>query len=274
MSPGLLNLETVPSSGSASLASMDTNSPGMRGTSEGVVGARKNSSLSNLKEKLFGDSVSAEARRSYLPPRTPQGSLSATSLNTVGSSDRSATQPDRSAAQPEAVYTRTLLTASVYHNQATDLWITTINTNQKPSATNKSNAARYLKAFSFFTEREARESAYANAPPRMTPFSECPNCFICRGRFAVFRRSSHCRNCGVSVCGSCSTSWSARMIPETYNVKKAKSVKICKSCNFLAGAFRHALLEGQYDEAIALYNTGNINLRCPFMNVKGGGEIM
>jgi len=217
-----------------------------------------------LMEKLFGDNVSTEAKRAYLPSRNQQQSISSNLSTTSGTS---------AAAQPEAVHTRTLLTASVYHNQATGLWIATINTNQKPGATNRRNAAKYLKAFSFHTEREARESAYANAPPKMILFSECSNCFICKGKFAVFRRPSHCRNCGVCICSSCTTTWSSKMIPETYNMKKESSIKVCKSCNFLVLAFRRALLDGQYDEAIALYNTGNINLRCPFGNIKGG-EVM
>jgi len=215
-----------------------------------------------LIEKLFGDTVSSEAKRAYLPSRNQQ-------QQSVISSNLSVASGASAAAQPEAVHTRTLLTASVYHNQATGLWIATINTNQKPGATNRRNAAKYLKAFSFHTEREARESAYANAPPKMVPFTESPNCFICRGKFAVFRRPSHCRNCGVCICTSCTTAWSSKMIPETYNMKKESSVKVCKSCNFLVLAFRRALLDGQYDEAIALYNTGNINLRCPFGNIKG-----
>lgn len=221
-------------------------------TRRSSLGSASNRREGGIMERLFGDVVTSEARRSYLPARHPQALTS-------GASN----------AQPEAIHTRTLLTASVYHNQATNLWITTINTNQKDNGTNSTNAARYLQAFSFHTEREARESAYANAPPRMIPFNESPSCFICKGKFAVFRRPCHCRNCGVCICGSCSTTWSSRMIPETYNIKNESNVKVCKSCNFLAGAFRLALLEGQYDEAVALYNTGNVNLRCPFTNIKG-----
>eukprot|EP00566_Odontella_aurita_P015936 CAMPEP_0113578702 /NCGR_PEP_ID=MMETSP0015_2-20120614/29642_1 /TAXON_ID=2838 /ORGANISM="Odontella" /LENGTH=284 /DNA_ID=CAMNT_0000482565 /DNA_START=177 /DNA_END=1031 /DNA_ORIENTATION=- /assembly_acc=CAM_ASM_000160 len=57
-------------------------------------------------------------------------------------------------------------------------------------------------------------------------------------------------------------------------MKHTKTVKVCKSCNFLTGTFRRALTDGNYDEAVTLYNTGNINLRCPFANVKGGGEVV
>ena len=63
------------------------------------------------------------------------------------------------------------------------------------------------------------------------------------------------------------------MIPETYNNNDESSVKICNSCDFLSKSFRQALLEGNYEDAVSIYNTGNVNLRCPFMNVKGA-EVM
>ena len=220
-------------------------------------------SKSSIRERLFGDSVSNEARRSYLPSRIHGKFSSAVSTTSAGSAP----------AMPEAFHTRTLLTASVYHNHATGLWIATINTNQNQGATNRRNAGKHLKAFSFLTQREARESAYSNAPPKMISFEDSPRCFICTGKFAVFRRASHCRNCGVCVCSNCSVSWPSKTVPETYNLKRENNIKVCKSCNFLTLAFRRSLLDGQYDEAIALYNTGNINLRCPFVNIKGR-EVM
>ena len=58
---------------------------------------------------------------------------------------------------PRPIHTRQLLATSVYHNEATGIWITTVNMSQKETV-NKSNAAKYLKAFSFQTESEARES--------------------------------------------------------------------------------------------------------------------
>lgn len=58
--------------------------------------------------------------------------------------------------------------------------------------------------------------------------------------------------------------WPSKSIPETYNLKKESSVKICKSCHFLSSAFKKALLDGDFEEAIALYGSGNINLRTPF----------
>jgi len=202
---------------------------------------------SQIMEKLFGDQVSNDAKQAYLPRSNSSAVLSSVSWQ-----------------QPERNHSRILLTATVYHNTATNLWIATINTNQKGVAKNPTKASRYLKAFSFSTEKEARESAIANAPPKMMRFNDNSNCFICKGKFAVFRRACHCRNCGVCVCNSCSTSWPAKAIPETYNLKKESQVKVCKSCNFLSSAFKKALLKGDYEEAIAVYGSGNINLRTPF----------
>lgn len=201
-------------------------------------------------EKLFGNEVVKDGR-------------AASSSNNIAYLNR-----------VQSIHPRILLTATVYHNTATNLWITTINTNQKGVAKNPNTASKYLKAFSFASEREARESAIANAPPKMLPFTENPNCFLCKGQFAVFRRAGHCRNCGVCVCNNCSSSWPSRMIPDTYNLKKESTVKICKNCNVLSKSFKKALLTGNYEDAIALYGTGNINLRTPFPVSSKKDEIM
>jgi hypothetical protein len=59
------------------------------------------------------------------------------------------------------------------------------------------------------------------------------------------------------------------MVPETYNTKQEFFVNVCKSCNWWCNAFRQALLEGDCDQAVALFATGNVNLYTPFANVKG-----
>lgn len=174
---------------------------------------------------------------------------------------------------PNPIHTRTLLTSSVYNNEATGIWITTINMNQKSNVT-RNNAAKYLKAFSFQTEREARESAYANAPARLHPFNEHPQCFVCDAKFGVLRRPSHCRNCGVVVCNSCTSNWSKQSIPETFNIKNENSVKVCRSCDSLSKMFRQALVQADYEKALTIYNTGNINLRCQFMSMKGAEAML
>lgn len=169
---------------------------------------------------------------------------------------------------------RILLAATVYHNTATGLWITTINTNQRGVAKNPAQANKFLKAFSFPTEKEARESAIANAPPKMVSFQESAKCFHCRKLFAVFKRACHCRNCGVCICASCSISWPAKMLPETYNLKNEASLKVCTSCGTLSSLFKKALLEAKYEEAIAIYETGNVNLRTPFPPANKKDEVL
>ena len=161
------------------------------------------------------------------------------------------------------IHPRTLLSATVYHNTATNLWIATINTNQKGVATDPRTAAKYLKAFSFPTERQARASAIANAPPKMIPSSRSPCCVVCFKKFAVFKRAGHCRNCGVCICSNCTTFWSSRSVPETYNLKKESKIKICKTCDEHSASFKQALLLGNYHDAVELYDRGNINLRVP-----------
>lgn len=169
---------------------------------------------------------------------------------------------------------RILLAATVYHNSATSLWITTVNTNQKGVAKNPATANKFLKAFSFATEREARESAIANAPPKMIPLSEATSCFVCKGKFAVFRRAHNCRNCGVCVCNSCTVTWNSKSVPQTYNLKNDAQVKVCLSCNSLSMAFKKSLLSGDFDEALELYGTGNVNLRTPFPMLNKKDELM
>jgi len=64
------------------------------------------------------------------------------------------------------------------------------------------------------------------------------------------------------------------MIPDTYNLKKESNVKICMSCDALSMSFKKALMTGNYEDAIALYGTGNINLRTPFPVLSKKDEIM
>ena len=169
--------------------------------------------------------------------------------------------------------TRNLVTAYVNHSKSTGLWITQINLEERVNKKGVSQSS--ARAFSFRSENEAKETAYVNAPPKMIIFDMVSNCFGCESKFnQVFRRPAHCRNCGVCICPSCSTTWSKAMIPETYNTKKKRSVKVCRTCDYLSTKFRHALMSGDFKAAKRIYMTGNINLRCPFSNIKRGNEVM
>ena len=122
---------------------------------------------------------------------------------------------------------------------------------------------------SFSTEMEALAASRACAAPKMHSFELSTNCFVCDNKFAVFRRACHCRNCGVCICSNCSVSWPNRMIPSTFNIKNEDKVKVCLACDWISTAFREALVSGKQDDAMALKETGNVNLRAPFANVKG-----
>ena len=172
------------------------------------------------------------------------------------------------------IYSRSLIPPTVYHNTAADLWIVTINTSSKVArripgsdghASNNDNN-NSVRAYTFRQEKEARASAYAIAPPAMLPFDQCKECTICATTFTLLKRPRHCRNCGIVICNDygCCTTWPRKMIPETFNFKKERTVNVCTSCDVLTKRFKHALLLGQYGTAMELYLTGNVNLRVPF----------
>jgi len=129
--------------------------------------------------------------------------------------------------------------------------------------------AQMDRAFSMPTEKHAVCLAKAWTPPRMLPFEDNKTCHICNAKFAMFRRACHCKNCGVCICKDCVVSWPSRMVPETYISKKSNFINACLSCDWLSKSFRVALLEGDLDKAVAIHQTGNVNLHTPFANVKG-----
>ena len=169
-----------------------------------------------------------------------------------------------------SVSPRTLLPSSVIYSETSKSWVATVNTSQK-ALDNKSveESSKALRAFSVPTKKQAMCLAMAWSPPMMHLFASNPQCFICQTQFAVFRRACHCRNCGVCVCNSCAVQWPSKMLPATYNIKHEDLVNICNACDWLCSAFRMALLRGDFDKAIALHATGNVNLTTPFANIKG-----
>lgn len=160
-----------------------------------------------------------------------------------------------------SLHPRTLLPSSVIFSETTKSWVTTVNTNQRAlEVNNVQESSKALRAFSVPTRKQALCLARAWSPPKMHPFEANPKCFVCTNQFTVFKRACHCRNCGVCVCSGCSVQWPAKMLPNTYNIKKECMMNICKTCDFLCSTFRLALLDGDRDKAVALHATGNINL--------------
>lgn len=115
----------------------------------------------------------------------------------------------------KTVLSRQLLPWSVIYSEPTNMWVATVNTNQKAlDSKNVVEASKSLRAFSVVTEKQATCLAKAWSPPRMHAFSNNPACHICKAKFAVFRRACHCRNCGVAICVSssgCSRPWPAKV---------------------------------------------------------------
>lgn len=116
----------------------------------------RSSSVSRIRKQLSGDGTLRERLFGNSPIKRRE------------SDNNDSSQPSL---PPESILPRTLLTTSVFHNNQTNLWIATINTNQKTEG-GKGFAAKYLRAFSYPTEREAKEAANAYAPPRMHPFGD------------------------------------------------------------------------------------------------------
>lgn len=172
----------------------------------------------------------------------------------------------------EFIVTRTSLPYTIEHNELTLSWTSLINTNQR--ALDEGNTEKVEETnftMTFQTLQEARAACHAFAPPRMHSFADSPKCHVCNKNFnKILRRASHCKNCGVCVCSSCSINWPSCMFPVSYRFNKRKRYyRVCVACDWLNTAFRQALLLGNIDKAKALESSGNINTRTPFANMRG-----
>jgi hypothetical protein len=179
------------------------------------------------------------------------------------------------AATPEQyIRTRDLLPWNVQQNPTTKLWVASVQCCQ--TTEDPLEVERSMQKFVASTHDEAHEVGLAMARPKMQPFDENPICYLCKVKFAVFWRPSHCRNCGVCICYSCLTSWPSKMLPETYKKSSAPggASNVCLACDWLAKGFRNALLEGNFGMALELYQTGNLNLRTPYMLEKKRAEVL
>lgn len=160
---------------------------------------------------------------------------------------------------------RELHAFSVHFSVSTSKWIATL---ARPCEGQKIrfDEKRRCTSFSFSREREARRFAKVYTPPKM--MTEATKCVCCSVPFND--KFFHCRNCGAQVCNTCSTRWGIRMIPKTYvtNPNASLTVRVCKSCNWLSNAFCMALLQGNYEQAMSIHGTGNVNLRTSFADIK------
>eukprot|EP00980_Cylindrotheca_fusiformis_P009416 scaffold2058_cov115-Cylindrotheca_fusiformis.AAC.9 len=196
----------------------------------------------NVREKLFGDKKSRDVSM------------------------------DLDYAPDQYIRKRDLLPCSVKRNETTDMWVASVVTNQKAWEDNdKKELERTRVTFSGKTRTEATEAGLAMGTPILQAFSDNPICFMCKAKFAVFNRPNNCKNCGVVICNKCTCLWSSKRFPETYPISKS-SHSACLACDWSANKFQEALLKGDHAKAVKLYESGNVNLRCPFVPKKQKSE--
>jgi len=166
---------------------------------------------------------------------------------------------------PQTIHRRTLHSFSVHYSTQTGRWIATLAKVVDGEQADNSKS-RCIQTF-FRTEKEAKHFARAFTPPKMmTPPSS--TCVVCSCPFNNRVRPHNCRNCGVTICDKCSTRWGIRQIPKTYVLSShALTVRVCKSCDWLSNAFCMALLQGKYEDAVTVFDTGNVNLRSSFAGI-------
>lgn len=170
------------------------------------------------------------------------------------------------------IVTRTSLPYTIEHNEMTLEWSAFINTCQ--DAVDMNDTERLEETVVTVVTKsieEAREACHTFAPPRMHSFEDSPKCHICKKSFnKIIRRPCHCKNCGVCICSSCTRNWPSSMLPITFHANKRSRVfKVCMACDWLNLTFRQSLLSGNFDKAVALQSTGNVNTRNPFASVRG-----
>ena len=234
--------------------------------SQEVSRARSNSgSVVSLMKSTSSDSII-----SRLSSRSRSSSLNRLSSESLSESIKSKTIYDTRGKKDLKLYKRNLEMAKIEKDRERNGWVVHFYSTTKDSGRNGNRTM-----YSYCTKEEAYESAYANSPPRMVPTKDCSHCFMCESDFhQVFNRPLNCRNCGVCICNKCSIGWNKEMVPETYNVRNSNIIQVCKTCDYLATKFRCALLDGQFRRAMKVYRTGNINVRCPFVNVHPSLEVM
>lgn len=155
------------------------------------------------------------------------------------------------------IFVRTPHQWSVHHSLTTSKWIATIS---RPCTTDPQKP-KFVQ-FAFATEKEARKFCKCYAHPKCC--SDVQTCMLCREQ----PKARHCRNCGASICGRCTTRWGARMVPKTFmNGQPSLRVAVCKSCDWLSNAFCMALLQGRFQDVQQIYQTGNVNLRTSFADI-------
>ena len=105
----------------------------------------------------------------------------------------------------------------------------------------------------FHSEAAALAAARHESPPSWTDSETCQRC----GQgFGLFRRRTHCRNCGYSMCRSCTKAWPRAALPALFPKDNGeRTCNVCLACDDAANAFRAALVSGDADAARRVYGT-------------------
>lgn len=168
---------------------------------------------------------------------------------------------------PQNIHRRTLHSFSVHFSSQTGRWIATLAKVAEGESQNESLHKQRCIQTCFRSEKEAKHFARAFSPPKlMSPPSH--SCSVCSGSFSHRSCPHNCRNCGATIHDGCSTRWGRRQIPKTYVLNsQALTVRVCKTCDWLSNAFCMALLQGKYQDAVTVFETGNVNLRSSFAGI-------
>ena len=109
-------------------------------------------------------------------------------------------------------------------------------------------------------------------PPRWVNKKKVTTCLLCDNKFGIFSYGHHCRNCGYVICNNCSEkSWPSTML-STYYHNNENNVRVCNDCHKLMVLFVKALKDGDEVTALAVYNTGNVNLHKPYTLFKNAAH--
>jgi hypothetical protein len=128
----------------------------------------------------------------------------------------------------------------------------------------------------YSTEAAALAAARHDAPPVWLDAEQCTRC---AHGFGLFRRRTHCRNCGYSFCKACCKKvWPRASMPRLYSraADGEMPTRVCAGCDEAANALRTALLAGDVTAARRVYEggRGNVNLGCHLPPTSEGARAL
>ena len=101
----------------------------------------------------------------------------------------------------------------------------------------------------FLSEAAANAAARHEAPPLWT---DADNCQRCGNGFGLLRRRTHCRNCGYSMCRSCTKTWPRQALPSLFPKDNGEVCPAAREVSNPAGPSALPLLLRQNRRSTAL----------------------